>query len=238
MATVSTDKAPDRIAGMFDAIAPRYDLLNRVLSAGIDRRWRARAIQSLRLTGREVLLDVCTGTADVALQAEAAAHVIGVDFAGAMLAVGRQKVRAAGAGRRILLVRGDATQLPVRDGSVDAVTIAFGIRNVERPELACAELARAMRPGSRLAILEFGVPRLPGISTLYLWYFKYLLPRIGRAVSGDRVAYSYLPASVSSFPPPAQFLAMLERSGFVGVRAVPLSLGIVYLYTGTRAPQP
>ena len=107
---------------MFDAIAPRYDLLNRVLSAGIDRRWRARAIQSLRLTGREVLLDVCTGTADVALQAEAAAHVIGVDFAGAMLAVGRQKVRAAGAARRILLVRGDATQLPVRDGSVDAVT--------------------------------------------------------------------------------------------------------------------
>jgi demethylmenaquinone methyltransferase / 2-methoxy-6-polyprenyl-1,4-benzoquinol methylase len=238
VATVSTDKTPDRIAGMFDAIAPRYDLLNHVLSVGIDRRWRARAIQSLRLTGREVLLDVCTGTADVALQADAASHVIGVDFAGAMLAIGREKVHAAGATRRIALVRGDATRLPVRDRSVDAVTIAFGIRNVEHPEIACAEIARVMRPGGQLAILEFGVPRLPGISPLYLWYFKYLLPAIGRAVSGDRVAYSYLPASVSSFPPPAQFLAMLERSGFGDARAVPLTFGIVYLYTGTRGPWP
>jgi len=234
VARISPDKAPDRIAGMFDAIAPRYDLLNRVLSAGIDQRWRAHAIRSLRLTGRERLLDVCTGTADVALQARDALHVLGVDFASAMLAIGRQKVRAAGATDRIALVRGDATRLPVGDSAVDAATVAFGIRNVERPELACAEIARAMRPGGRLAILEFGVPRVPGISTLYLWYFKYLLPAIGRAVSGDRVAYSYLPASVGSFPPPVQFVGMLERAGFVEVRAVPLTLGIVYLYTATR----
>lgn len=234
MARVSTDKAPDRIAGMFDAIAPRYDLLNHVLSAGIDRRWRARAIESLGLTGRELLLDVCTGTADMALQAERARRVMGIDFAGAMLAVGHQKVRAAGAARRIALLRGDATQLPVRDRSVDAATMAFGIRNVERPELACAELARAMRAGGRLAILEFGMPRVPGIRTLYRWYFKYLLPRIGRAVSGDRVAYSYLPASVGGFPPPAEFARILERSGFSDVKAVSLTFGIVYLYTAAR----
>jgi demethylmenaquinone methyltransferase/2-methoxy-6-polyprenyl-1,4-benzoquinol methylase len=235
------DKTPDRIAGMFDAIAPRYDLVNHVLSAGIDRRWRSLAIRSLRLTGRETMLDVCTGTADVALQARrggpagpSAARVIGVDFAGAMLAFGRRKVRDAGEDRRIALVRGDATNLPVRDGSVDAVTVAFGIRNVERPERACAEMARALRAGGRLAILEFGVPRLPGISTLYLWYFKYLLPRVGRLVSGHTAAYSYLPASVGTFPPPAAFMTILEQAGFSSVRADPLTLGIVYLYTAIK----
>ena len=235
MSKVSTDKAPDRIAGMFDAIAPRYDLLNRVLSVGIDQHWRARAIRSLELTGRERLLDICSGTADVALQANGAQQVLGVDFAASMLAIGRDKVRAAGAARRIALVRGDAARLPVRDSVADAATVAFGIRNVEHPEMACAEMARTIRPGGRFAILEFGVPRLPGISTLYLWYFKYLLPAIGRVVSGNRVAYSYLPASVRSFPPPTQFVAMLERAGFTDVHAVPLTLGIVYLYTGTRA---
>lgn len=228
------DKAPDRIAGMFDAIAPRYDLLNRVLSAGIDRRWRARAIRSLQLTGHETLLDVCTGTADVALEGRAAARVVGVDFAGAMLALGLRKVRAAGQGTRITLLRGDAMRLPIADASVDAVTIAFGIRNVQRPEVACAEMARALRAGGRLAILEFGVPRLPGIRTLYLWYFKHLLPLVGRAVSGHNAAYSYLPASVGTFPPPAEFMAILRRAGFTDVRADSLTLGIVYLYTARK----
>ena len=124
---------------------------------------------------------------------------------------------------------------PVRDRTVDAATVAFGIRNVERPERACAEIARALRPGGRLAILEFGVPRVPGIGALYLWYFRYVLPLIGRAVSGDQVAYSYLPASVGKFPPPPQFVAILEQAGFTDVRAIPLTLGIVYLYTAARA---
>jgi demethylmenaquinone methyltransferase/2-methoxy-6-polyprenyl-1,4-benzoquinol methylase len=227
---------------MFDAIAPRYDLLNHVLSAGIDRRWRARAIRSLALTGRETLLDVCTGTADVALEARRggsraahAARVVGVDFAPAMLAFGRRKVLDAREDSRIALVRGDAANLPVGDGTVDAVTVAFGIRNVEKPHLACAEMARALRRGGRLAILEFGVPRIPGISTLYLWYFKYLLPRVGRIVSGHTAAYSYLPASVGTFPPPPAFMAILEQAGFINVRADSLTLGIVYLYTAEKA---
>ena len=228
------DKTPDRIAGMFDAIAPRYDLLNRVLSAGIDRRWRAMAIRSLQLTGRETLLDVCTGTADIALQARAAARVVGVDFAAVMLSLGLRKVRAAGEGGRIALLRGDAMRLPVRDGSVDAATIAFGIRNVQRPEVACAEMVRTLRRGGRLAILEFGVPRIPGIKTLYLWYFKHLLPLVGRAVSGHNAAYSYLPASVGTFPPPAEFSAILRQAGFTDIRADPLTFGIVYLYTARK----
>jgi demethylmenaquinone methyltransferase/2-methoxy-6-polyprenyl-1,4-benzoquinol methylase len=224
---------------MFDAIAPRYDLLNHLLSAGIDKRWRARAIQSLELTGRETLVDVATGTADVALAARrggplGAARVRGVDFAGAMLTLGLQKVRAAGDAGHIALVRGDAMHLPVATASADAVTISFGIRNVQQPEVACREMARVLRPGGRLAILEFGVPRIPGVSALYLWYFKQVLPRIGRLISGHTGAYSYLPASVGSFPPPAEFMKILRQSGFDEVRAVPLTLGIVYLYVGRK----
>jgi demethylmenaquinone methyltransferase/2-methoxy-6-polyprenyl-1,4-benzoquinol methylase len=220
---------------MFDAIAPRYDLLNHLLSAGIDRRWRASAIRSLKLTGRERLLDVCAGTADVALAAGPhAARVLGVDFSGAMLAVGLQKVRAAAESERITLVRGDAMRLPAGNQSVDAVTVAFGIRNVQRPDVACVEMARVLRPGGRLAILEFGVPRIPGIKPLYLWYFRHVLPRIGRVISGHGGAYSYLPASVGTFAPPSEFVQTLRRAGFSNVRADPLTLGIVYLYTAVR----
>jgi demethylmenaquinone methyltransferase/2-methoxy-6-polyprenyl-1,4-benzoquinol methylase len=221
---------------MFDAIAPRYDLLNRVLSAGLDQRWRAHAIASLDLTGSETLLDVCTGTADVALAAMAggAARVLGVDFAGAMLRRGLAKVVAAGRSGRITLVRGDAMRLPVADASCDAVTVAFGIRNVEVPEAACREMGRTLRPGGRLAILEFGVPRVPGLRTLYQWYFSQVLPRLGRMVSGHSAAYSYLPASVGAFPPPEVFAETLRRSGFSDVRAIPLTFGVVYLYVARK----
>jgi demethylmenaquinone methyltransferase/2-methoxy-6-polyprenyl-1,4-benzoquinol methylase len=223
---------------MFDAIAPRYDLLNRVLSAGIDRRWRRSAIRSLGLTRQTVLLDVCSGTADVPLEARRSGgmgRVIGVDFSRTMLKVGSRKIQRAGLQAGIGLVQADATRLPVRTASVDAVTVAFGIRNVERPDEACREMARTLRSGGRLAILEFGVPRLPGISTLYLWYFRFLLPRVGRFVSGHQGAYAYLPASVTTFPAPEAFCDILATAGFTRVSAVPLSLGIVYLYTAHRA---
>ena len=234
--TQGPDKSSDRIAGMFDAIAPRYDLLNRLLSAGIDRQWRARAIGTLQLTGRETVVDVCTGTADVALEARrrGAARVLGVDFAGAMLALGLKKVRAAGEEGRIALVRGDAMRLPAPAALADAATVAFGIRNVESAEVACAEMARVLRPGGRLAILEFGMPRVPGVSALYRWYFSRVLPFIGRRISGHSAAYSYLPASVGTFPPPDEFMTLLRRAGFSDVRAVPLTFGIVYLYTAIK----
>ena len=191
------DKSPAKIAGMFDAIAGRYDLLNTVLSGGIDRYWRRCAISSLRLTGRERLLDVCTGTADVAIGSarcvDGAARVVGVDFSGAMLTHGLVKVRDAAFDSRIQLVRGDAMNLPVATASVHAATIAFGIRNVVRPEVACRELVRVLRPGGRVAILEFGTPSSPVFGPIYRWSSRNILPRIGRAVSRHDAAYSYLP---------------------------------------------
>jgi demethylmenaquinone methyltransferase/2-methoxy-6-polyprenyl-1,4-benzoquinol methylase len=239
MSAKSLDKAPEKIAGMFDAIAARYDLLNTVLSGGLDRYWRRRAIASLHLTGRERVLDVCTGTADVAIGAarrnNGAARVVGVDFSGSMLAHGLEKVRSMRLADRIQLIRGDAMALPVTSRSVDAATIAFGIRNVQRADVACAELLRVLRPGGRLAILEFGLPVLPAVRPLYLWYFNHVLPRIGRAVSKHDAAYTYLPESVGSFQFGDEFARLLTNAGFSQVRARPMALGIVYLYTALKS---
>jgi demethylmenaquinone methyltransferase/2-methoxy-6-polyprenyl-1,4-benzoquinol methylase len=237
--TVSTSKDPARIAGMFDAIAARYDTLNHVLSVGLDRRWRRRAIEELRLRGGERVVDVCTGTGDLAVAAVTApagraGRVVGIDFSREMLRRALGKVRGAGLGDRIALVRGDATRLPIADRACDAVTIAFGIRNVQDPAAACRECHRILVPGGSLAILEFGFPRIPGLKTLYTWYFRYLLPRVGRAVSKHGEAYSYLPASVEQFPTADAFGRILESVGFTNVRHVSLTFGIVYLYMGAR----
>ncbi len=231
------DKTPARIAGMFDAIAPRYDFLNHFLSAGLDRGWRDRAVDALALPDNARVLDVCTGTADLAVATVMRTHgasVIGIDFAAEMLRFGLAKIRSASLERRIRLVRGDAARIPVADRSCDAATIAFGIRNVAEPDRALAEIARVLKPGARLAILEFGQPRIPGIRSLYAWYFRYVLPCVGRLVSKHRSAYSYLPASVGTFPPPSEFARLLGDTGFSHVRTVPLTFGIVYLFIAER----
>jgi len=223
---------------MFDAIAPRYDFLNHVLSAGIDRYWRMRAIRSLRLTGRERVLDVCTGTADLAIAARTAspgaARVVGVDFAGAMLEIGRDKLKRAGLSRDVVLVRGDATQIPAADQSVDAVTVAFGIRNVADLPAACREMQRVLKPGGALAILEFAIPTAPIVKAAYLSYFRHILPAVGRLVSRHSAAYEYLPESVGAFATPDQLTELLRTSGFADVAAVRMTCGIVCLYTGRR----
>jgi demethylmenaquinone methyltransferase/2-methoxy-6-polyprenyl-1,4-benzoquinol methylase len=228
-----------QIAGMFDAIAPRYDLLNQWLSGGFDRRWRRRAITSLKLTGRETLLDLCTGTADVALAARTGANrarrVIGVDFAAAMLEVARGKVDRAGERASIVLLRGDATRLPIETAGVDALSVAFGVRNVDDAVGACREMCRVLRPGGRLAILEFAIPRLAVVRDVYLFYFTRVLPRLGRFVSHHATAYAYLPASVGAFQTPDEFAALLQDVGFVNVSASRLTFGIVYLYSATKA---
>lgn len=221
---------------MFDSIARRYDTLNHLLSAGLDRRWRARAVRELRLTGRERVLDVCTGTGDLGIAlleapgGAGARDVVGVDFSHEMLKVGVAKVRRSPFAQRFVLARGDAMNMPLPGGVFDAATIGFGIRNVQQPDAALREIARALRPGGRLAILEFGFPRIPGINAAYKWYFRAVLPRVGRAISKHGKAYSYLPASVERFPTPEAFADEIRKAGFRQVRAVPLTLGIVYLY--------
>ena len=228
-----------RIAGMFDAIAPRYDTLNRLLSVGFDRRWRARAIDALDLRGDETVVDLCTGTADLALAAvrarpAGARRVVGLDFAAEMLRHGARKLGRDPAGSRVWLLRGDASRLPLADRSVDVVTIGFGIRNVEDPRAACGEMRRVLRPGGRLAILEFGMPSSTLLRGLYQWYFTQVLPRVGRAVSRHSDAYDYLPGSVQAFLSPAALSHLLGASGFTQVRCVSLTFGVVYLHLAFR----
>lgn len=223
---------------MFDAIARRYDLLNHLLSLGIDKRWRRRAVRELNLGSDARVLDLCTGTGDLALAAlegdgAARRSVIGVDFAAAMLRFGREKLARLGE-LRVHLVRGDAMQVPLPDASVDAVTIGFGIRNVQRPEVAAREIVRVLKPGGRLAILEFGTPSLPGLRALYLFYFHRILPLIGRVISRHNEAYSYLPASVAAFHSLDEFLLLLREAGFSEARGVPLTFGVVYLFVAQK----
>jgi demethylmenaquinone methyltransferase/2-methoxy-6-polyprenyl-1,4-benzoquinol methylase len=238
--TVSVSKEPARIAGMFDAIARRYDTLNHLLSAGMDRRWRQRAIRELVLTGRERVVDVCTGTGDLALEAMTsssgrAASVVAIDFSAEMLRLAADKIQVAQLSSKISVGRGDATRLPLPDRSMDVATVAFGIRNVVDTARACRELHRVLVPGGRLAILEFGAPQTPAFRAVYLWYFKNVLPRIGRLISRHRDAYSYLPMSVMDFPAGAAFGDVLRSAGFADVRCLPLTFGVVWLYVATSS---
>ena len=227
------DAKPARVEAMFDRIAPRYDQLNRVLSAGLDRGWR-RALVAHALVGRaRTALDVATGTADVALALAAAgvAEVVGVDLAEEMLARGRTK--AATAGLTVRLARADAEALPFADGAFDAVTCAFGVRNVAHLTRGLAELRRVVRPGGTLAILELSTPTDPTLRLLHGLYTTHVLPRLGAALTGEGAAYAYLPTSVAAFPDAAEVVRLLGATGLVGARARPLSSGLATLYVAT-----
>ncbi len=232
------DKSGSRVRRMFAEIAPRYDLLNRLLSAGVDRRWRRRTTR-LVPPGEGPVLDVCTGTADLALEYSRAGHgrvaVVGADFCPPMLAVGREKIRRAGAERLVRLVQADALRLPFADASFAVVCVAFGLRNVAETDAALAEMARVCRPGGRVAVLEFALPQSQPLRAIYGWYFHRVLPRVGQALARNRQsAYHYLPESVAAFP---QFEALLERMRLAGLgrtRYYRFTFGIATLYVGER----
>jgi demethylmenaquinone methyltransferase/2-methoxy-6-polyprenyl-1,4-benzoquinol methylase len=229
------------IEAMFDRIAPRYDLLNRVLSFGMDRWWRRRAVAALRRAlpeGRapERLLDAATGTADLAIRAAEAfpsAEVVGVDLAAKMLGRGRAKVRRRDLDGRVRLERGDATDLSSAGDAFDGALVAFGVRNFEDLGAGLRELRRVVRPGGAVVVLEFSRPRAPVFRQLYDFYARHVLPRVGRLVSGDAGAYHYLPASVEAFPDGPAFLRRMRHAGFRRGRWCPLvPFGIASLYTG------
>jgi demethylmenaquinone methyltransferase/2-methoxy-6-polyprenyl-1,4-benzoquinol methylase len=234
--TVEHPEKAARVRAMFDQIAPRYDLLNHVLSLNIDKLWR-------RVTVREVsdalsrpgarALDLCCGTGDLslALARGSRAPVVGLDFCAPMLDVAKAKVPA---GTRVTLVRGDATGVPFPDASFDAITIAFGLRNLSSVEAGLAEIYRLLRPGGRAAILEFSRPVVPLLREAFGFYFTRILPRIGGIVSGSPGAYAYLPASVKAFPDQRALEALMERAGFASVRYRNLSAGIAALHVGER----
>jgi demethylmenaquinone methyltransferase/2-methoxy-6-polyprenyl-1,4-benzoquinol methylase len=222
---------------MFSAIAPRYDLLNRVLSAGRDRVWRREAIRAARLPPAGRLLDVCTGTADMAVEAvrrHPGCRVMAVDFSAPMLVHGTAKIARAGLTGRIRLERASAELLPFRPDSFDATCIAFGLRNLGDRVQGLREMQRVLRPGGRAVVLEFATPSVPLLRAVYLWYFHQVLPRIGRLVSRHPTAYSYLPRSVAAFPPPVGLAAWMQEAGFRDVSWRTMTGGIVAIHVGIK----
>ena len=230
------DERNRAIGEMFSDIAPRYDFLNRVLSLGVDRRWRRRAVSEMVPTAGGRHLDLATGTADMALEIlrqKGNAAVAGADISVEMMRYGREKCRRAGAGERVSFVRAPGEALPFRDGVFDSACVAFGIRNVVDRERGLREMCRAVRPGGRVVVLEFSTPRGALFGAVYRFYFTRVLPRVGGLFS-RRSAYAYLPDSVLSFPEPPAFAAMMREAGCASVTFRPLTLGIVTLYVGTR----
>lgn len=227
----------EQVRTMFDRIAGRYDLLNHVLSMSIDRLWRRRTVRLVAARAPRRVLDVATGTGDLALALARAlpeARITGLDLSEGMLAAARGKVAARGLSGRIELVRGDAEHLAWPDATFDAVTVAFGVRNFGDLERGLSELARVLRPGGQLAVLEFSRPDNPLFRRLYEFYSGRILPRIGGLLSRDKRAYEYLPASVGAFPPPEEFLAMLRAAGLADCTARSQSFGIARIYTARR----
>lgn len=222
---------------MFDRIAPRYDLLNRVLSLGIDVWWRKRAIRYLKPLRPMEILDVATGTADVAIllaKILRPQRVVGIDIANQMLELGRGKIAVQGLSEIVSLETGDSERLRFADASFDAVTVAFGVRNFESLEKGLAEMHRVLRPGGRAVVLEFSKPHIFPIKQLYNIYFKYVLPLIGRLTSRDMRAYTYLFESVQVFPEGNQFIEILTKTGFQDPLCERLTLGICSIYTATK----
>jgi len=216
---------------MFASIAHRYDLLNRLLSLSIDQKWRRFTRRKLEssLPGSALILDICTGTGDLALEMVRCGTTLGCDFCRPMLEEGAAKIRRKRLSHPLWFIEGDALRLPLGGELFDAVTIAFGLRNLERPQDGISEMYRILREGGRLAILEFSVPTLPVFSQIYLFYFTRILPRIGAAISGEEGPYSYLPSSVGEFSEPAELAEFLRRAGFGSIESYPLTGGIATL---------
>lgn len=235
----SGESKKEQVAQMFNDIASRYDFMNRFLSAGIDISWRKKAILQLAELKPETILDVATGTADVALMTHAQLNpkpskIIGIDISEGMLSQGRNKIAARGLENVIELQTGDSEAINFTNHTFDAITVAFGVRNFAHLEQGLAEMLRVLKPGGKVVILEFSKPKMPGITWLYNLYTKLIAPQAGKILARNREAYKYLNDSIKAFPEGKEFVTILEKTGFKNCYKKPLSFGICTIYCGSK----
>ena len=239
--TIATklDKSADRVQQMFGEIAPRYDCMNHLLSMQVDRYWRRRAVQLVPPSNQQPILDICTGTGDLAFayhrSSQGHVPIVAADFCRPMLARGEMKKRQRGLNGQVVFVQADAQDLPFDDDHFQVVCVAFGLRNVANTERGLREMARVTAPGGKIAILEFSQPTAWPFNAIYGWYFRHVLPRIGQLLAhNNQAAYKYLPESVEEFPQGTALVAQLCAVGLVEVFFRPLTWGIATLYVGTK----
>ena len=226
-----------QVGEMFDKIASRYDFMNRFLSAGIDVSWRKKAIRLLKKDNPKMILDVATGTADMAILAARMlqpAEIAGIDLSDKMLEIGRKKIENEDFETKITLSRGDAETINFTDNTFDAVMVAFGVRNFENLEKGLQEILRVMKPGAQLVIVECTKPKTPGVRNLYNFYMGIVAPQMAQWFSKNKKAYQYLNESVKAFPDRRQFVSILNKTGFSGTLYKPLSLGVCCIYSGRK----
>lgn len=226
----------EQIAAMFNGISGKYDFLNHFLSFGIDILWRKRAIQTLKKNQPKLILDIATGTGDFAIEALSLKprKIIGIDISEGMLSVGRKKLIKRNLTNKIELLTGDSEALPFKDNLFDAIIVSFGVRNFENLEKGLSDMLRVLKPGGKLVILEFSKPKSFPFKQIYQFYFRWILPKIGKLISKDGAAYTYLPDSVEAFPDGDNFLNILNKIGFQKSQCTPLTLGISSIYSGSK----
>ncbi|HET6992021.1 MAG TPA: bifunctional demethylmenaquinone methyltransferase/2-methoxy-6-polyprenyl-1,4-benzoquinol methylase UbiE [Bacteroidia bacterium] len=228
----------EQVAEMFDKIAPKYDFLNQLFSLGIHKGWRKKAVKILIPSDPEVILDVATGTGDFAIEANKrlkhATKIIGVDISEGMMKIGREKLKKSGLDQKIELKSGDSENLPFGDNTFDAITVGFGVRNFETLEKGMAGMFRVLKPGGTLVVLEFSRPRRFPVKQFYNFYFKHIMPAIGKLFSKDKRAYTYLPESVMAFPDGEKFIDIMKKTGFSESSWQPLTFGIASIYVGKK----
>lgn len=230
----------EQVATMFDQIAYRYDFLNRFLSAGIDVSWRKKAIKELASLQPLEVLDVATGTADVALRTydmltPKPTRIVGIDISEGMLSLGRKKIADKGLDHIISLQQGDSEAINFPDASFDAITVAFGVRNFAHLEQGLREMLRVLKPGGKLVVLEFSKPYLPGVRSLYNLYTGIIAPGAGKLIARNKAAYKYLNDSIKAFPEGQQFVDIMNHTGYTNTYKKPLSLGICTIYCGSKS---
>jgi demethylmenaquinone methyltransferase / 2-methoxy-6-polyprenyl-1,4-benzoquinol methylase len=224
------------VAEMFDNISERYDFLNHFLSMGIDKIWRKKAIRILRKYNPKIILDIATGTGDFAITSMRLkpTKVIGLDLSNGMIEVGKKKVKKKGLDKKIELIQGDSEDLPFEDDYFDGITVGFGVRNFENLEKGLTEMRRVLKKGTPAIILEFSKPKKFPVKQSFKFYSRFIIPKVGKTISKDKAAYTYLPESIAAFPEGADFEAIMKEIGFKNVNSKLVSGGIATIYVGEK----